>query len=176
MTTIGEIWFWDLETTGLSAKSGDILLLGAFLPLSSDTPVLVSNSDVPDDETEVVRLRDFILEHPRDDFYSWNGFRFDLPFMTERLKQYDYWPFTHEFQYDLKDMFKSRYPWLDGHLDTALKALGIEQQKTPLDMSINRRCANSVDDTEAWDQLIEHCVADVRGTKEVWKKMESFNY
>lgn len=177
---MSNIWFCDLETTGLSAKSGDIILVAGFAPLEPDAMtkdrdyIVLSNSDVPDDGVEAVRIRDFIMERPDDSFYWWNGFRFDLPFVTERLRQYDQYPFAHLFQYDLKDQFKEMFPYLDGHLDTAMKALGIEFEKTPLDMTINRRCANSVDDTEAWDSLLEHNVADIRGTREVWKRM--YNY
>jgi uncharacterized protein YprB with RNaseH-like and TPR domain len=170
-------WFCDLETTGLSAKSGDIILCAGFAPLEPDPAtgdndyILFKNGDVPDDDGIAVQIRDFMMERPNDAFFWWNGFKFDLPFIVERLRQYDQKIFAHGEQFDLKDDWKRQYPYLDGHLESAMEAAGVAFEKTPLDLSKNRRCADSIEDKEAWDYLTEHNIADIRGTREVYKFM-----
>lgn len=171
------IWMWDIETTGLDPKRGDIHLLTAFAPLDDlRNPVVIGNMDVPDDYTSVLDVRDFIMEREDDMFFGWNTFKFDLPFLLKRLEVAGEWPFAHRGQRDFKDLFKAKHPYLDGHLDTALKAYGIETQKTELDLSKNLRCARSVDDIEAWTYLKEHCVADVSGMGQLFQEVYHTGY
>lgn len=166
-------WFGDLETTGLSGRNGDIILLGCFIPQDSDDVVIIANGDVPDDDGIVHRLDDFLTLHEDEDrVFGWNWFNFDLRFINDRLINDGGWPRAWLHQVDLKDKAKAMFPWLPDHkLDTVAHALGVPTEKTPLDLKINTRCANDITDKEAWDSLIEHCVHDIKVTREVFEKM-----
>jgi uncharacterized protein YprB with RNaseH-like and TPR domain len=165
-------WYGDLETTGLSGKSGDILLLGAFISDESDDAIVIANGEVPDDDGLTIKLSEWLDEHQHDDVYGYNWFGFDLRFINDRRISYRMWPRAWLNQYDLKDTAKKMFPYLPDHkLDTVAHALGIKEEKTPLDLAINFRCANDIKDVEAWKSLTEHCVADIKVLRSVHEAM-----
>jgi uncharacterized protein YprB with RNaseH-like and TPR domain len=165
-------WYADLETTGLSGKSGDILLLGVFLRDDNDDAVVIANGEVPDDDGVTMTISNWLDEHQNDNVYGYNWFGFDLRFLNDRRMAYKMWPRAWMNQYDLKENAKKMFPYLPDHkLDTIAKALDLEEQKTPLDLAINFRCANDINDVEAWKSLTEHCVADVKVLRAVHEKM-----
>lgn len=166
-------WFGDLETTGLSGRNGDILLVGCFISQDGDEAIVMANGDVPYDDGFAHNLDDWLTALPwEDSVFGWNWHNFDLRFINDRLILDGGWPRAWHHQYDLKEFAKKQYPWLPDHkLETVARALGCWHNKTPLDLAINLRCANDVGDKEAWDSLIEHCVADIKVTREVYEKM-----
>lgn len=169
-------WYGDIETTGLSGKSGDIILLGVFLPSDSDDAVIMANGEVPDDDGIAVQLSEWLDEHQGDEIYGYNWFGFDLRFINDRRASAGMWPRAWLGQHDLKDDAKRAFPYLPDHkLDTLAKSLKLDEQKTPLDLAMNFRCANDINDVEAWKSLTEHCVADVKVLRAVHEAMYRYD-
>ena len=166
-------WYGDFETTGLSAKDGDILLLACFIPSDSDDVVIMANGDVPFDDGLVLNVTDWFDARGKSErVFGYNWFGYDLRFLNQRIIAAGGWPKAWSRHYDLLDETKKKFPYLPDHkLDTVAHALGVANEKTALDLEINRRCADGVDDREAWSLLIEHCVADVKVTRDVYEKM-----
>ncbi len=146
------------------------MLLCVFIDNESDVPVVVANTDVPgSDAALAVDIRDYLLDN--ESIVHWNGNKFDLPWIVKRLGFASEPPFLHTGSFDLMEWCKAKYPYLGGRLDTYLQATGSPYQKTELDMSINYRCAESLDDVEAWAYLTKHCVNDVLGMRHVYREL-----
>ena len=164
---------WDIETTGLHAKTGDIVISVAFLDITElykeNEPVVLGNLDVPNDVAITVDIVNELAGWGR--IIGWNTHGFDLKFLNERLLQAGERPLLHKGSFDLKEHYKKLYPYLDGHQDTFAQALGIEHQKTPLNLEAHKRIGLGEGTEEDWEYLVTHNKEDVLGMREIMRAL-----
>lgn len=79
------ILFVDIETTGLSARSSSIYMIGMATCVSDDWYYTALVAEQPNEELEVLSVFLDIIKNYKT-LIHFNGNRFDLPFITERCK------------------------------------------------------------------------------------------
>jgi uncharacterized protein YprB with RNaseH-like and TPR domain len=164
---ITEVYF-DLETTGLSARDGDIILTCAFLvPSKPDEVYVFTNIDTPDDSAICVDIRDELLKYDR--IVGWNTHGFDLKFINERLRRNSQRPLFHRGSFDMMEHLSRLYPYMSKRQDDWCKAVNAKHQKTPLDIESNRSIGRGEGTPDDWQQLIFHNKEDVLGMHEIWQ-------
>jgi uncharacterized protein YprB with RNaseH-like and TPR domain len=172
---------FDLETTGLFGKNGDILLTSTFMDLNHKhilckvcekkhpKTFAVKNDTTPDsDQTVAVQISDILREYDR--VVSWNGHGFDMGFLNDRLRVHRERPLLHRGSFDLKEYCKKTFPYLDGRQDSYAKALDIGHQKTPLDLAQNQKLGRGEGEPEDWADLLYHNDEDVKGLWELYNE------
>lgn len=83
-----EILFLDIETTGFTAKSSSLYLIGAIYYVSGTFHLIQWFAGNPSEEKEV--LAAFLEFSKRFSFFiHFNGNNFDLPYLMEKAKQYE---------------------------------------------------------------------------------------
>lgn len=161
------IVFFDIETTGLSAKAGDIILSCAFIEHKEGaSPTVIGNLECPDDFDIAVDIASELRKYDR--VIGWNSHGFDMKFINDRLRIHGYPLLLHRGSFDMKDWWKAMFPYMDGHQDTALRAIDAKHQKTPLDIEQNRRLGRNEGTKEDWAELIHHNIEDILGLQELY--------
>lgn len=95
--------FFDIETTGFSAKTSTLYLIGCLYKKESNIIMEQFFADSKDDEKEVLLQFIELLSNYTTIFF-FNGLGFDLPFIKTKCETYG---ITHNFdQYQFIDIFK----------------------------------------------------------------------
>ncbi len=95
--------FFDIETTGFSAKTSTLYLIGCLYKKESDIVMEQFFAESKDDEKEVLLHFIELLSNYKT-IFSFNGLGFDLPFIKAKCETYG---ITHNFdQYQYIDIFK----------------------------------------------------------------------
>lgn len=164
-----ETLFWDLETTNLTAIMGRLLAC-AFSDGFGRTRVL-RIEDFPgrtpiDDSRLAVAIRDELEQ--ADLWVTWNGKLFDVPFLNARLLKAGERPLRSDVKHtDL--MYYSRGQFVrigSSKLENVSKFVNSPNRKTPLDWETWQLAQQGV--REAMDLVVEHAVADVLVTRDVF--------
>jgi uncharacterized protein YprB with RNaseH-like and TPR domain len=160
--------FFDIETTGLIAKAGDIILTCAFIDLKAPESdyYVIGNLSTPQDYDIAVEIKDYLKRYDR--IVSWNGHGFDLRFINERLKTWYEPSLLHRGSFDLKEYCKATYPYIGGSQEEWLVAIDAVHQKTPLDIEQNRKIGRNEGSPEDWQELVHHNVEDILGLREIY--------
>jgi uncharacterized protein YprB with RNaseH-like and TPR domain len=166
MTDDVATYFYDLETTGLFGRS-DILLTCTFKRRGARyKPFTIGNVDCPEDFDTAIDIAESLKGMER--IIGWNTHGFDLKFLNDRLRANGQSPLLHRGSFDLKEYCKKTYPYIDGHQDSWLQAIGAKHQKTPLDIEQNRRLGRGEGSIDDWKEIVHHNVEDVLGLEEIY--------
>lgn len=155
--------FLDIETTGLSAFSADITVIGIYLCRGSETDcVQLVGEDI--NRHSLLETLDGV-----DIIYTYNGHRFDLPFIKTRLGV------------NLEDLFKHRDLMFDcwrcnlrGGFKAVERQLGIPRELVEVDgRAAVRLWWRYVEtfDLEALDTLLAYNREDVVNLKELKERL-----
>ena len=124
-----------------------------------------------DDKSLAVAWRDMLETY--DVVVTWNGRRFDMPFLDGRLKEYGLRPVNLARHEDL--MFTARHHMRcmglkNSKLDTVAKKLRLPVQKTPM---VARQWIRAIGGHEpSYRSIIHHCQHDVKVLAGVWWKLK----
>ena len=155
--------YLDIETTGLSAFSEDITVVGIYLCRGRKTQFvqLVGGDITPDSLLEALEGVDII--------YTYNGHRFDLPFINTRLG------LNLEKLYRHRDLMYDCWRWnLRGGFKSVERQLGIPRKLVEVDgraaVRLWWRYVESFD-LEALDILLAYNKEDVVNLKELKERL-----
>lgn len=167
-----KIAFFDIETTDLKALMGRVLSC-AILPLDGDEATVIRADDSKykgrskiDDSKVVKAIREELNKYNM--VVGWNSKMFDVPFINARLSKHGEHPVEPQFHLDLMWYAKGASMRIgSARLDNVQKFLTPgNHAKTPI--SWEKWQLASTFDKEAMDEVIEHNVADVFVTRDVY--------
>ncbi len=184
------IAFVDLETSGLDADGWNTVLcacIAEYQPPAWRDGTLVrppwgrirtfSREDFTEplweDRQLCTAIYQAIVEY--DVTVTWNGLKFDEPFLATRLREYGVeaarWPRHKDLMYTAR--YKLRLS--STSLDNVARHLGIERKygvaKTALDRQLWRRAIRG--DARAYRYVLRHCREDVKVLPAVWEELKS---
>lgn len=167
-----KIAFFDIETTDLKALMGRVLSC-TILPLDSDDYTVIRGDEKPyrgkskiDDSKVVQGIKEELDKYNM--VVGWNSKMFDIPFINARLAKHGLAPVTPQFHLDLMWYAKGSSMRIgSARLDNVQKFLAPDgNAKTPI--SWEKWQLASTFDKEAMDEVIEHNVADVFVTRDMY--------
>lgn len=165
------VFIFDLETTGFDALAGELILCCGLAPLGSDDAMLLTNDNVPvtDDKELAISIRDTL--EAAEGIISWNGHKFDLPFLNDRLRRHGEKPLLHLNSMDLMLEMKKLIPYFGSNIGAKLEdymiGLGLPYVKTQFSPPIWYAAVQG--DPEAMEFITSHCVADVKATRAIFE-------
>jgi uncharacterized protein YprB with RNaseH-like and TPR domain len=169
-----KITVFDLEMSNLSANFG-MLLCGGFKALGEKKVKIYRIDESPnykeepwDDSWLAEQLAGEIEE--ADILVSYNGKRFDLPFLNARLVRFDKKPIIGKKHIDLFFVSKFQLKLSNWSLDALAKHLNLPVQKTRMEGEQWTKAMTG--DPEALQYIIDHCVLDVKVLEQVFKKVK----
>lgn len=105
---------------------------------------------------------------------TWNGRGFDLPFLTTRLLKHkmDPRPVLRKMHLDLNEVVKSRLRLTFTYLDHVCEFFEIKRDKGPMGLEVPQLFVKALEgDENALNIIREHCLDDLRVTREVFFKL-----
>ena len=174
---------FDIEATDLGGNFGRLLCC-SFLDLGEKAKVETYRRDhkpwrgrkLTDDAKLAVAIRDRLEE--ADIIIGWNSILYDVPFINARLVAAGERPVRVGEKYgshhlDLMYYAGGQSMRLPGRrLDTVAKFFHCDNQKTPLTPEVWAEAATG--DKEAMAEVVAHCEADIKVTREVFKHLAPF--
>lgn len=157
--------FWDIEATNLNASIGRMLCASVFDGISTKT-----FSNWKTDKKIAVQLRDELEKF--DYAVSYNGLRYDLPFLNTRLKVHGERYLAPLRHVDLIWTARSHLRLHSNRLEVVGQVLLGQSGKTKLDGSIWNDA--SVGDKKSLQYIIEHCEADVVELARIFEELKDF--
>ena len=92
----------DIETTGLSFKNSNIVLVGLLVPVDCGIEVTQFLAESPDDEANILEsCLEFMRDKEIDYLITFNGGSFDVPFFNSRLSENSITAKLDMYNYDL---------------------------------------------------------------------------
>lgn len=175
---------FDLETSNLSADYG-IVLCGVIKSVHNGKPTILrwdeqrSFKKKPwDDKELIVSIREELEKH--DIIVSYNGKRFDVPFLNARLLHYGERTLKPMKHVDLYYITRWKFNISRNSLDNLSQFLDIEDRKTKIDGNLWVRAlvgAGKPKGKKAMDYIIDHCIKDVLVLEECYMKVKDLiNY
>lgn len=168
---------FDLEMSNLSADFG-VILCACFKSSEREGITTFRIDDYPLYKTEPWNDRDviqdiskYLKEH--DIIVSYNGKRFDIPFLNSRQLYHGQEVFALKPAKHTDMLYQAKFK-LNLHranLDTVAKFLGCANEKTQIDGQAWVRAMAG--DRQSMDYIVEHCVLDVEVLTEVFMKMKN---
>jgi uncharacterized protein YprB with RNaseH-like and TPR domain len=171
------IGIFDLETSNLNANFGVVLcgVVKEYGPRKKSTihrMDALSNykTDRSDDSAVVAALYQELVNY--DIWVSYNGRRFDIPFLNTRLMAHGLETLEKRKHIDL--LYQARYKLKlhSARLASVQEFLGLRTSKTVVDGRNWTRAMAGYKD--GWDYIVDHCVRDVKVLEEVYEKMKHF--
>ena len=164
---------YDIETTNLTANYG-IILCAVIKPLRLPPKVFRLDqfkAKIRDEDKELVRA--LISELEKYDFViTYNGIKFDNKYINTRALYHRLEPLGEKLQIDMLTTARRVLRTNNKRLDTIAKFFDLEEQKTPIDMKFWRWAM--LGDKEAMDQVVEHCIQDVKVLESVYDTLGRF--
>ena len=173
--TTAKIVLFDLETCDLAANKGHILC-GSWTELGSKYVYTrridqypIYKKELWNDEQLVLDLKADLEE--ADILVGHYSTRFDLPYLNSRLLKYGHSPVAPTAHVDTWRIARNRLRLQSNRLATLIEFLGVETQKTQLDVSEWKKAEYGV--KSSLDYVVEHCEKDVIALEEVYLKIRS---
>jgi uncharacterized protein YprB with RNaseH-like and TPR domain len=173
------ICFFDLETTSLDADFGQLLcgVVGEYNSGYPLQPLLktfrLTNVSTPEgrcnDHELAVAIRDELEQY--DLVISYNGVRFDIPFLDTRLIDWNERGVRLIRHKDLLYTMRTKFRLQSNSLKNVTKFLFGETQKT--EMSKRRWREAHAGNPAAYEEVIVHCHYDVLELARVWEAIKT---
>lgn len=171
-----KIGMFDIETTGFDADFG--IMLCACMKTAGVKKVQTLRIDqFPDyrermwDDSNLVRaVKEMVEKH--DIIVTWNGKRFDMPFLTTRLIDCGADSLEQVMHLDLLYTARFKLKLGSNALDNVLSFLEHKSQKTSVDPRVWRMA--QFGDTESMNYIVEHCELDVLELEKVFNKFKPY--
>lgn len=166
----------DFEMSGLNADFG-ILLCGCFKTWGKQKVTTLRQDRMDNyrkepwnDEKLALALRDQVDD--ADIIVTWNGKRFDIPFLTARLAVYGHEPPKRVKHIDL--LYQSRYKWKlhSNRLDSVLKFLDAPEEFSKTHIEPKHWVKALMGYRKSMDYIVHHCVQDVKALDWVYEQMK----
>lgn len=167
--------FFDFEMSNLSADFGQ-LLCGCFChydPGRKDGVGRVETFQLRDykvkrwdDRSLALQLRDKLQEF--DLVVSWNGIKFDIPFLNTRLERYGDREVKLSHHLDLMYTARFKLRLSNASLDNVSRYLNVDDTKTKMDPSQWVKAMGG--HTASYKYIIKHCILDVKVLAQVYHK------
>ncbi len=156
--------YFDLETSSLNANFG--IILCAVIAESGKKPIVLRGDVLcPDwdarrsDDSAVVRaVAEELIRY--DLLVAHNGLNFDVPFLRTRLARHKMGIFPEKKLIDPYQLAKRKFRMSSNALRSLADMFGFNE-KTPVAGAL-WMAAYLDGDRRAMDEIVEHCVADVR--------------
>lgn len=161
--------FWDLETTALNGMMGRVLAC-AFADSFGQTEAIryddYQGSNAIDDGPLVREIKTRL--ESADVWVTWNGRLFDVPMLNARLAKAGEPPLRTDIKHiDLMYYARGRFMRIgSSKLENVSKFVNSPHRKTPLDWAVWQLAM--VGDKASMDLVVEHAVADVLVTRDVF--------
>jgi uncharacterized protein YprB with RNaseH-like and TPR domain len=160
----------DIETTSLEADAGTLVSAG----LMSDTGrgEYLEARKTSEEKPLLSKLAKRLESY--DVVVTWNGRSFDIPFLTTRLMKHelDPRPILRKPHIDLADVVKSRLRLTFTYLDHVCDFFQIERKKGPMGLDVPHLHVRALEgDRKATASIREHCLDDLRATRQVFLKL-----
>jgi hypothetical protein len=170
-----DVAIFDLETSNLNADFG-IILCGVVKPYKGKPRVFriddypLYKKDRANDREVTKAIRDELGEY--DLWVSYNGKRFDVPFLNTRLMVHGFERMAPQKHSDIYWLARYRLKLHSARLAVVQEFFGLKKHKTRIDgMHWARAMAGYRKDM---DYIVDHCVKDVQVLEEVYVKMKQF--
>lgn len=171
----------DIESTALYADEGVVLCVCYESSTMPGKVKVLRNDEIAkkdwaqgrrgNDRELVKQTNDIIRDH--DIIVAHNGKGFDLPFMRTRALKWGLTPLMEPKTVDPLLIALRKYRLKRNRLGSLSDLMGIPERKTPLEMS-TWADAMLNGSKAAMDQIVEHCVADVKVLSAVLKKVKPY--
>ncbi len=168
------IAFTDGEMSNLSADYGQ-LLCAALCEYKATTPYysniqLFTLKDYRgkrwDDRSLALEWRNALEEY--DIVVTWNGIKFDIPFLNTRLRRWGLREVRIARTKDLLYTARYKLKLSSNSLDSVSRFLGVQARKTRLDPE---RWTMAMEGHEpSYRYILDHCKRDVKVLAQVWEK------
>jgi uncharacterized protein YprB with RNaseH-like and TPR domain/predicted RNA-binding Zn-ribbon protein involved in translation (DUF1610 family) len=170
-----KILIWDLETSGVSfkANSGFILCAG-IKELGKPVKILKRDNIRPDplnDKKLVMQIYDKLVT--ADVWVTHNGRWFDIRYLQSRLMKWGLPPLPDVPHFDTCELIFKKLA-LKASLKEAGKYLGCKMLKYDVNMDAWVRAYAG--DKKALQEIVTHCIADVKLTEQVYKRLRPMAY
>ena len=102
---------------------------------------------------------------------TWNGRRFDLPFIVTRMLKHRLDPraIIQKQHVDLNEVVNSRLRLTFTYLDHVCAFFGIEKQRNPMGMDVPGLYVKALEgDRKALGMIREHCLDDLKATRKLY--------
>ena len=161
----------DIETTSLEADAGTLVSAGLMSDIGHGEYLEAKTTG--DEKSLLLKLvRRF---ESYDVMVTWNGRSFDVPFLTTRLMKHgiDPRPILRKSHIDLADVVKSRLRLTFTYLDHVCEFFQIERKKGPMGLDVPHLYIRALEgDRRAAASIREHCLDDLRATRQVFLKLK----
>lgn len=158
---------FDIETTSLNATYGR-LLCACFKFNDHPEVITVEARRMADERRAIKQIRE--LWDMADIVATWNGKRFDLPFINALLMYYNLKPLTHQRMH--KDLLyeQRKLRFCGARLDNASQDLRVEYSKFHCPSRAWPKAADG--DEVAFNQIAYHCKLDVLLTEAMYMRLK----
>ncbi len=160
----------DIETSSLEADAG--VIVGAGLMNEDGKSEYLQARKTTEEKSLLAKLTKRLESF--DVVVTWNGRGFDLPFLTTRLLKHkmDPRPVLRKMHLDLNEVVKSRLRLTFTYLDHVCEFFEIKRDKGPMGLEVPQLFVKALEgDENALNIIREHCLDDLRVTREVFFKL-----
>lgn len=168
-----KIKYFDAEMSNLNANYG-VVICGCFLVNENKKPIVYRIDDYQEFLTDPANDRRLLKAIKKeiedtDILITYNGKRFDLPFINSRLAYWKMETLLSPKHIDLFPIIKWHYKLSDYKLFTASRFFNTIESKTAVDGMMWVRMAVS---KKARNYIVKHCVKDVLVLREVFERVK----
>ena len=170
MSMAARIVVLDLETSSLEADAG--IIVGAGLMTEAGKSEYFQARKTGEEKSLLTKLLQRLGSY--DVIVTWSGRGFDVPFLTSRLLKHSMDPrgVLGKLHLDLNEVVRSRLRLTFTYLDHVCDFFGIRREKGPMGLEVPALFVRALEGDEAALQLIRnHCIDDLRVTREVFLKL-----
>ena len=160
----------DLETSSLTADGG--IIVGAGLMSEEGRGEYLEAKRTDQEKRILTGLLKRLVSY--DVIVTWSGRGFDIPFLTTRLLRHgmDPRPVLRMMHLDLNEVVKSRLRLTFTYLDHVCDFFQIKRDKGPMGLDVPHLYVRALEgDGEALKSIRDHCMDDLRATREVFQKL-----
>ncbi len=160
----------DLETSSLTADGG--IIVGAGLMTEAGRGEYLEAKRTDQEKKILTGLVKRLGSY--DVIVTWSGRGFDVPFLTTRLLKHgmDPRPVLRMMHLDLNEVVKSRLRLTFTYLDHVCDFFQIKRDKGPMGLDVPHLYVRALEgDVGALKSIRDHCMDDLRATREVFQKL-----
>jgi len=169
-----KVGVWDIETTHLQADFG--FVLAACVKEIGKKPEIfrIDELSVNDERwNDSALVMDVAAKvNSLDMVVTWNGKRFDWPFLQTRLLHHGLELLEPTLHVDAMYLSRYRLRLHSNSQKSVMKFMEVKNGKTDLDPMVWVKAAHG--DKESMDFVVDHCVRDVKALEELFLRLKPF--